>query len=39
MIENADFKKPVDEAVREIVSQLRDLDQNLQMYKWLIKIL
>jgi hypothetical protein len=32
MIENADYKKPVDEALREIVSQLKEFDKNLQMY-------
>jgi len=32
MIDMADPKKPIDEGVREMVSQLRDLDQNLQMY-------
>jgi hypothetical protein len=32
MIDNADHKQPVDEGIREMVSQLRDLDKNLQMY-------
>ena len=32
MIENADNKKPVDEALREMVSQLKEFDKNLQMY-------
>jgi hypothetical protein len=31
MIDNVDHKKPMDEGVREMVGQLRDLDQNLQL--------
>jgi hypothetical protein len=31
MIDNVDYKKPLDEGVREMVSQVRDLDKNLQM--------
>jgi hypothetical protein len=31
MIDNADYKKSVDDATREIVGTVRDLDKNLQL--------
>jgi hypothetical protein len=31
MIDNADYKTPVDDATREIVATVRDLDKNLQL--------
>jgi len=33
MIDNADYKKPVDEALSEMVGQLKEFDKNLQMYR------
>ena len=32
MIDNADYKKQLDEGIREMVSSVRDLDKNLQLY-------
>jgi hypothetical protein len=31
MIDNADYKKGMDESIRELVSSVRDLDKNLQL--------
>jgi hypothetical protein len=31
MVDNADYKKGVDEGIREMVSVVRDLDKNLQL--------
>jgi hypothetical protein len=31
MIDNSDYKKTIDDSIREIVSTVRDLDKNLQL--------
>ncbi len=31
MIDNSDYKKQLDEGIREMVSSVRDLDKNLQL--------